>query len=89
MSDARQQAKNRGGRPATGVTPARQVRIGAVWDRAEQLALDLARANGKVRSIKNRATGQEEERGDIAGYVEEALRRHNAHVERQLRKPTD
>jgi hypothetical protein len=30
--------KRRRGRPATGVTPKRNLRIGAVWDEAEQVA---------------------------------------------------
>jgi hypothetical protein len=30
--------KRRPGRPATGVTPKRQIRIGATWDRCEALA---------------------------------------------------
>lgn len=72
------------GRPATGVTTKRQVRIGNTWERAEELALELARSQGKVRLAKNQATKEMEEKGDIAGYVEEALRRHNAHIERQL-----
>jgi hypothetical protein len=72
------------GRPATGITEKRQVRIGDTWDRAEALALELARSQGKVRKVKNRETGETEEKGDIAGYVEEALQRHNAHIERQL-----
>lgn len=33
--------KNRGGRPATGVTPKRQVRVGAEWERAEEMAAAL------------------------------------------------
>lgn len=30
--------KRRRGRPATGVTPKRNLRIGAVWDEAEEIA---------------------------------------------------
>ena len=36
-----QESKRRPGRPATGVTPKRNVRIGATWDRAEELAKQL------------------------------------------------
>lgn len=59
-----QESKRRPGRPATGVTPKRNVRIGAPWDRAEELAKQLG--------MKTTA------------YVEEALRRENARVERRM-----
>jgi hypothetical protein len=59
-----QESKRRPGRPATGVTPKRNVRIGATWDRAEELAQQLGMTT--------------------TAYVEEALRRENARVERQL-----
>lgn len=36
-----QETKRGPGRPATGVTPKRNVRIGATWDRAEELAKQL------------------------------------------------
>lgn len=79
-----QETKRAPGRPATGVTTKRNVRIGATWDRAEELALALARQNGTVRRVPNRVTGQVEEKGDVTAYVEEALRRENARVARQL-----
>lgn len=72
------------GRPATGVTPKRQVRIGEEWDQAEALALELARRNDTVRSVRHQATGEPREAGDIAAYIREALRRENARIARQL-----
>ncbi len=76
-----EQQPRRRGRPATGVTPKRNVRIGAAWDEAERLALELARLDGTVRT---RHDGSEH--GNVTAYVEEALREHNARVERRLRK---
>ena len=70
-------SRKKPGRPATGHTPKRNVRLGAVWDRAEELA---------------RVLGEEQvypyDRGfkSMAPYVDEALRRENARVERLLRK---
>lgn len=65
-----EQQPRRRGRPATGVTPKRNVRIGAEWDRAERLAAQQAERTGtKV---------------NVTAYVEEALRRENARVERLL-----
>jgi hypothetical protein len=51
------------GRPATGETPKRNVRIGPLWDRAAELA--------KARGMK------------MTAFVEEALRREVARIERQ------
>lgn len=59
------------GRPATGVTTKRNVRIGATWDRAEELATELAKRDGKPKA-------------NVTAYVEEALRRENARVEKLL-----
>lgn len=56
----------RRGRPATGQTPKRNVRIGVPWDRGEELAQALGIT--------------------MTAYVEQALRRENARVERQLRR---
>lgn len=81
-----QTPRNKGGRPATGQTPVRNVRIGSTWTRAEELALKLARLAGTVRTLTNRSTQQEQERGDITAYVEEALRRENDRQERLLKR---
>jgi hypothetical protein len=54
------------GRPRTGVTPKRNVRLGAVWAEGERLAARLGLT--------------------MTAYVEAALRRENARIERQLRK---
>ena len=64
MSDT--EPKNRGGRPATGVTTKRQVRIGEEWDRAESMAAQLGMPTAR--------------------YVEQALKRENDRVERQLKR---
>lgn len=56
----------RRGRPATGITPKRNVRIGDTWTRGEELAQQLGVS--------------------MTAYVEEALKRHNAKVERDLRR---
>ncbi|NBE80291.1 hypothetical protein [Micromonospora rubida] len=61
-----EQPKPRRGRPATGVTPKRNVRIGAAWDTAEQLAGQLGLT--------------------VTAYVEQAIREHNARVEKKLRQ---
>ena len=76
----------RRGRPPTGITEKRQVRIGDEWDLAEQIALDLARLDGKVRQVRNRVTRELEEKGDIAGYIEEAIREKNARTLRLIAK---
>ncbi|GGN86428.1 hypothetical protein GCM10010112_68010 [Actinoplanes lobatus] len=65
MSEEQEQPRRRG-RPATGVTPKRNVRIGETWEQGEGLA------------ARQRLT--------MTAYVEEALRRHNAYVDRLLRK---
>ena len=59
-------APRRRGRPATGVTPKRNIRMGATWERGEELAAELGVS--------------------MTAYVEEALKRHNAKVERDLRR---
>lgn len=65
-------APRRRGRPATGITPKRNVRIGETWDQAERLAAQLAELEGRKVSV--------------TAYVEEALRRENARVERLLKR---
>lgn len=75
------------GRPkgsGAGETPIRHARIGAPWDRAEELALARAKRDGKVIRRKDRATGEVREFGNVTAYVEEALRRYNTRVEREL-----
>lgn len=62
-----EQEPRRRGRPATGQTPKRNVRIGDVWDQSERLA---------------RALGMR-----MTAYVEEALRRENRRVGRQVDVP--
>lgn len=69
-------APKRVGRPATGVTTKRNVRIGATWDRAEELAGELAKRDGKSKA-------------NVTAYVEEALRRENARVEKLLARDAD
>jgi hypothetical protein len=59
-------APKRRGRPATGVTPKRNVRIGETWERGEELAKTVGMS--------------------MTAYVEEAVRRHNAKVERDQRR---
>lgn len=59
-----QEPRRRPGRPATGQTPKRNVRIGAAWEQGEQLAAALGMT--------------------MTAYVETALRRENARVERTL-----
>lgn len=86
MSDVEDTDRRPRGRPVTGVTAKRQVRIGDEWDRAERLALALAEQDGTVREVKSRATGEAERKGDTAGYVEAALKRENDRVERLLQK---
>lgn len=71
----------RRGRPATGVTPKRNVRIGTTWDRAEELALELARLDGTVRTDRDG-----KEHGNVTAYVEEAIRRENARRQRELKR---
>jgi hypothetical protein len=61
-----QEQPRRRGRPATGVTPKRNVRIGDTWTQGEALA--------KQAGIS------------MTAYVEEALRRENARVERAARR---
>lgn len=67
-------APNRGGRPKGPTGQAkklRSLRMGPLWDRAEALATELATRDGKTK-------------GNVTAYVEEALRRENARVERLL-----
>ena len=59
-------APKRRGRPRTGETPKRNVRIGETWTRGEELAAQLGIT--------------------MTAYVEDALRRQNAKVERDLRR---
>ena len=69
---------NRGGRPAgstTGQKKLRTLRMGPIWDRSQQLATELAALNGTLN-----AKGE----GNVTAYVEEALRRENARIERLL-----
>ncbi|SCL33536.1 hypothetical protein [Micromonospora inyonensis] len=54
------------------VTPKRNIRLGATWDRAEELGRQLAELRG--------------EKFSMTAYVEEALRRENARIERELRR---
>lgn len=61
-----QEQTPRRGRPATGVTPKRNVRIGAPWDAGQALADQLGIT--------------------MTAYVEQALREHNARVERRLQR---
>lgn len=63
---AEESAPKRRGRPATGVTPKRNVRMGETWEQGEELAKRLGVS--------------------MTAYVEEALRRYNAKVERDLRR---
>ncbi len=58
------EARRRRGRPATGITPKRNVRIGEVWEHGEELAAQLGMT--------------------MTAYVEDALRRANERVRRQL-----
>lgn len=54
------------------MTPKRNVRIGAEWDRAERLAAELASRDGaKI---------------NVTAYVEAALREKNDRVERALKR---
>lgn len=83
---------SRGGRPVgstTGTTKLRTLRMGPIWERAEGLALELARRNDKVLRRTDRATGEVREFGNVTAYVEEALRRENARVEKLLARDTD
>lgn len=73
-------ADGKPGRPATGQTKGRSARIGAAWDRAEELALELARRAGTVRIRDGK------EHGNVNAYVEEAIREHNARVEKRLQR---
>ncbi|HKT03495.1 MAG TPA: hypothetical protein VJT31_28540 [Rugosimonospora sp.] len=52
------------GRPRSGVTPKRNVRIGEIWTQGEELAALLGTT--------------------MTAYVEDALRRANKRVEREL-----
>jgi hypothetical protein len=61
-----QPPKRKPGRPATGQTTKRNVRIGATWDRSAELAEQLGITE--------------------TAYVERALTRENARVERELRR---
>lgn len=65
--------KRRPGRPATGETPARKMRVeDDLWNETERLAGELAELNGAKRNV--------------TAYVKEALRRENARVERLVAK---
>ncbi len=77
-----EQQPRRRGRPPTGVTPKRNVRIGPIWDRAEEMALEIARREGTVRLVRDHETGEMVERGNVTALVEEALRREIARLER-------
>lgn len=67
------EAPKRRGRPATGETPHRKMRIeDDLWAEVEKLAAEIARLDG----VKPNATA----------YVKEALRRENARVKRLLAK---
>lgn len=57
------------GRPPTGVTPKRNIRLGEVWERGEELAALLGIT--------------------MTAYVEDALRRANERVGRQLARRGD
>lgn len=70
MSDTE---KNKGGRPATGVTPVRTVRIGDEWDEAERLAGELAKHMGWPKP-------------SLPAYVRQALVMENARVTKILAK---
>lgn len=81
--------RNAGGRPlgsATGQKKLRTLRMGPIWDQAEQAALEIARREGKVRVTKDRETGETVERGNVTAFVEEAIRRELARLERQALK---
>ena len=65
--------KNKGGRPATGVTPVRTVRIGDEWDEAERLAGELAEHMGFPKA-------------SLPAYVRQALVMENARVTKFLAK---
>lgn len=67
------EAPKRRGRPATGETPHRKMRIDDdLWDEVERLARALAEHD----SVKP----------NVTAYVKEALRRENARVKRILAK---
>lgn len=51
--------KRRGGRPATGQTPVRTLRLGGVWDRCAELA---AERGEKMTALVERALIAEERR---------------------------
>jgi hypothetical protein len=68
MADDESTPKRRG-RPPTGVTPKRNIRIGDTWTQGETLAKQLGIT--------------------MTAYVEEALRRENARIERAERRTRD
>lgn len=71
MSD--EAAKRSPGRPAgstTGRTPLRTAKIGAAWDRGQQLEADLAELEGR--------------KANMTSYVEAALIERNARIEKQI-----
>lgn len=68
-------APKRRGRPATGITPKRNVRIGETWDRAEEIEKQLAELTGQ--------------KPNITSYVHEALRHYNARMEKLITKLQD
>jgi hypothetical protein len=64
--------KRKIGRPSTGETPIRHVRIGELWTRGQDLAAELAELDGQ--------------KVNMTSYVESALREHNARTERLIAK---
>lgn len=74
--------KNRGGRPPTGITPKRQVRVGDEWDEADRLALLAAERLGLPAPAPGRNPY-------LAEYITEALRLHNNRINRWLAACTE
>ncbi len=69
MSETEGTEKRGRGRPATGVTPKRQIRIeDELWGEVERLAAEVAQRGGT--------------KPNVATYVKEALRRENERVRR-------
>lgn len=85
MTDEEKPPGRRGRPPGSGSgeTPIRHVRIGPLWDRAEELALRRARREGTVIQRKDRKTGEVKESGNVSAFVERALRREVELAERQ------
>lgn len=89
MTDEAAPTKRGRGRPegsTTGVTPLRTAKIGATWDRGQELDLELARLNGTAKQRRNRQTGEMEDVANMTAYVEAALLEHNARTERLITK---